>query len=193
MPAPRPTDTSVEPNALSRRAALLLGGAAGLAAALQLQAASLAAAQEASPTPVYAAGITPEILGRIEPSVTPGYALQLVRITFAPGSAIAAHRHSGATVTTVVSGSQTFTVLEGAAQLIRAGTATPSAGAPAGEPMQVGQDYVLQPGDVLVFDETLVHSAHNPTSEPAVLMEAQLRATDQPLTEFMPEMATPVT
>jgi hypothetical protein len=25
-----------------------------------------------------------------------------------------------------------------------------------------------------------------------VLMEAQLRATDQPLTEFMPEMATPV-
>jgi hypothetical protein len=45
---------------------------------------------------------------------------------------------------------------------------------------------------VLVFDESLVHTAHNPTSEPAVLMEAQLRATDRPLTEFMPEMATPV-
>ena len=192
MLAQRPNNTPVAPDTLSRRATLLLGGAAGLVAALQLPAARLAAAQDASPTPVYAEGVTPEILGRIEPSVTPGYALQLVRITFAPGSAIAAHRHSGATVTTVISGSQTFTVLAGSAQLIRAGTATPSAGGPEGELMQAGQDYVLQPGDVLVFDESLVHSAHNPNSEPAVLMEAQLRATDQPLTEFMPEMATPV-
>ena len=48
----------------------------------------------ASPTPVYAEGITAEILAASEPPVTPGYALELVRITFAPGAAIAAHRHS---------------------------------------------------------------------------------------------------
>ena len=44
----------------------------------------------------------------------------------------------------------------------------------------------------MVFDEAVVHTAHNPTGEPAVLMEAQLRATDRPLTEFEPGMATPV-
>jgi quercetin dioxygenase-like cupin family protein len=184
---------AVAADGLSRRQALYQVGAGGLAAALLLRGSALTAAQTASPTPVYAEGITAEILGRIEPPAAPGYALQLVRITFAPGAAIAAHRHSGATVTTQLSGSHTFTVLEGTAHLIRAGTATPAAGsAPTGEPMEAGQDYVLQPGDALVFDESIVHSAHNPTSAPAVLMEAQLRATDHPLTEFMPEMATPV-
>jgi hypothetical protein len=105
---------------------------------------------------------------------------------------IAAHRHSGGTVTTEISGSHAFTVLEGNARLIRAGTATPAAGAEAGEPMQLGQEYTIALGDVIVFDESVVHTAHNPNSEPAVLMEAQLRASDRPLTEFMPEMATPV-
>jgi ectoine hydroxylase-related dioxygenase (phytanoyl-CoA dioxygenase family) len=57
----------------------------------------------------------------------------------------------------------------------------------------VGQEYTLNPGDVLVFDESVVHTAHNPTTAPAVLMEAQLRASDRPLTEFIPELATPVT
>jgi mannose-6-phosphate isomerase-like protein (cupin superfamily) len=179
---------------LTRRGTIRLLGGGSLAALIGVLGRDrrLAAAQEASPTPVYAEGITVEILGRTDVPATPGYALQLVRITFAPSAAIAAHRHSGASVTTQLSGSHTFTVLEGNARLIRAGSATPAAGAEGGEPMQAGQDYVLQPGDVLVFDESLVHTAHNPTSEPAVLMEAQLRATDRPLTEFMPEMATPV-
>jgi quercetin dioxygenase-like cupin family protein len=150
------------------------------------------AAQDVTPTPVYAAGVTPEILGRIEPPSAPGNVLQLVRITFAPGAAVAAHRHSGGTVTTQVSGSHNFTVLEGNARFIRARSATPAAGAEAGEPMVLGQEYTLNPGDVLAFDESVVHTAHNPTNEPAVLMEAQLRATDRPLTEFMPDMATPV-
>jgi hypothetical protein len=45
----------------------------------------------------------------------------------------------------------------------------------------------------MIFDEMVVHTAHNPNNEPAVLMEAQLRAGDRPLTEFVPELATPVT
>ena len=70
-------------------------------------------------------------------------------ITFAPGAAVAAHRHSGGTVTTQVSGSHNFAVLEGNARLIQAGAATPAAGAEAGEPMTVGQEYTLEPGDVI--------------------------------------------
>ena len=99
---------------------------------------------------------------------------------------------SGGTVTTTLSGSHAFTVLEGNARLIRAGTATPAAGAEAGEPMELGREYTIEVGDVMVFDEMVVHTAHNPNSEPAVLLEAQLRAGDRPLTEFVPDLATPV-
>lgn len=197
MNAYRPADDDpIEPVGLSRREALLRVSAGGLAAALLARGGGPVAAQDAtavpSPTPAYAAGVTAEILGRIEPPAAPGHALQLVRVTFAPGAAVAAHRHSGGTVTTQVSGSHAFTVLEGNARLIRAGMGTPAAGAEAGEPMEVGREYTIALGDVIVFDGMVVHTAHNPTGEPAVLMEAQLRATDRPLTEFEPGMATPV-
>jgi quercetin dioxygenase-like cupin family protein len=179
-------------SAVSRRAVLWTLSAGGLTAALLARGMGHAVAQDASPTPAYAAGVTAEILGRIEPPAAPGYGLQLVRITFAPGAAVAAHRHSGGTVTTTLSGSHAFTVLEGKARLILAGTATPAADSEAGEPMEVGQEYTIALGDVMIFDETVVHTAHNPNNEPAVLMEAQLRAADRPLTEFVPELATPV-
>jgi quercetin dioxygenase-like cupin family protein len=181
-------------NRLSRRHTIRLLGGGSVAALVGMTSRDrrLATAQAPTPTPAYAAGITAEILGRIEPPAAPGYTLQLVRITFAPGAEVAAHRHSGGTVTTQLSGSHAFTVLDGQARLIRMGSATPVAGADAGEPMAVGQEYTLAPGDVIVFDESVVHTAHNPNTEPAVLMEAELRATDRPLTEFEPEMATPV-
>jgi len=196
MDARHPLDEPVERLGLSRREALLKVSAGGLAAAFLVRGVGPAAAQDAtavpSPTPAYAAGVTAEILGRIEPPAAPGYGLQLVRVTFAPGAAVAAHRHSGGTVTTTLSGSHNFTVLEGKARLIRAGSATPAAGADAGEPMELGEEYTIAVGDMMVFDETVVHIAHNPNNEPAVLMEAQLRAADRPLTEFVPELATPV-
>ena len=177
---------------LSRRTTLRKLSAGGLAAALLARGIGHAVAQDAAPTPAYAAGVTAEILGRIEPPAAPGYALQLVRVSFAPDAVVAAHRHSGGTVTTQISGSHAFTVLEGSARLIRAGSATPTTDADVGEPMELGQEYTVAPGDVMIFDEMVVHTAHNPTTEPAVLMEAQLRASDRPLTEFIPELATPV-
>jgi mannose-6-phosphate isomerase-like protein (cupin superfamily) len=179
---------------LSRRHTVRVLGVGSLAAIVEATDLHrrLAAAQAPTPTPAYAAGVTAEILGRIEPPAAPGYALQLARITFAPGAAVAAHRHSGTTVTTELTGSHAFTVLQGNARLIRAGTGTPTAGAEAGEPMELGHEYMIEPGDALVFDESVVHTSHNPTDTPAVLMEAQLRATDHPLTEFIPELATPV-
>ena len=193
MDPQRPLDHELVTRAgLSRRTALLKMSAGGLAAALLVHGMSNAVAQDASPTPTYAASVTAEILGRIEPPGAPGSILQLVRVTFAPEAVVAAHRHSGGTVTTQLSGSHAFTVLEGNARLIRAGTATPAAGAEAGEPMELGHEYMIAPGDVMVFDEMVVHTAHNPTTDPAVLMEAQLRASDRPLTEFIPELATPV-
>jgi quercetin dioxygenase-like cupin family protein len=168
---------------LTRRTALRrLGGlAALLALAPPLR---HAAAQEPTSTPAYAPGVRPEILARKEAVAAPGYALQLTRITFDPGSSVAPHTHPGDTVTYQLSGSHAYTVLHGAAYLVRAGTATPTpaAGETVGELMTPNQEYTIMPGDVLLFDEHTAHTAHNPTGEPAVLLEAQLRAIGQPLT-----------
>jgi quercetin dioxygenase-like cupin family protein len=173
---------------LSRRTALR--GLGGLAAVLAVAGAAHAvSAQDASPTPTpaYAPGVHPEILGRKVALAAPNYNLQLTRITFDPGSSVAPHTHPGDTVTFQLSGSHAYTVLAGEAYLVRAGSATPTAGE-AGEPMAIGQEYTIMPGDVLLFDANTAHTARNPNADPAVLMEAQLRMVGEPLT--MP-MATP--
>jgi quercetin dioxygenase-like cupin family protein len=171
---------------VSRRTALhRFGGVAALLAVASLD--RPAAAQETTPTPAYAPGVHPEILARKEALAAPDYNLQLARITFDPGSSVAPHTHPGDTVTFQLNGSHAYTVLAGEAYLVRAGTATPTTGE-AGEAMAVGQEYTIAPGDVLLFDADTVHSARNPTDQPAVLLEAQLRAVGMPLT--MP-MASP--
>jgi quercetin dioxygenase-like cupin family protein len=172
--------------AVSRRSALIGLGAAGLGLALGTT--RRASGQEATPTPTYAVGVTPEILSRKEADVAPGYYLQLVRVTFAPEASVAAHTHPGDTVTYQESGSHAFTVLEGEAHLVRAGTTTPEAG-PAGEVMELNREYTIATGDALAFNAQTVHTARNPNSEPAVLLEAQLREVGMPLTHFM---GTPV-
>ena len=173
---------------LSRRAAL--GRAAAAAAALSLghRLSARAAAQEATPTPTYSVGVTAEILSRKEADAAPGYYLQVVRVTFAPGAGVAPHTHPGDTVTFQESGSHAFTVLDGEAHLLRAGTATPAAG-PAGEAMERNREYTIATGDALAFNAQTAHTSRNPTSEGAVLLEAQLREVGMPLTEFM---GTPV-
>ena len=172
---------------VSRRAALRgLGGFAALVAVVGPS--RRGRAQEASPTPTYAVGVTAEILSRTEADAAPGYYLQVVRVTFAPAAIVAPHTHPGDTVTYQEAGSHAFTVLEGEAHLVRAGSATPAAG-PAGEVMELNREYHLAPGDALAFDAQTVHTARNPTGEPAVLLEAQLREVGMPLTHFM---GTPV-
>jgi quercetin dioxygenase-like cupin family protein len=172
---------------VSRRTALC--GLGGLAAVLAVAGRNRsAAAQETAPTPTYAVGVTAEVLSRKEADAAPGYSLQVVRITFAPEAIVAPHTHPGDTVTYQLSGSHAFTVLEGEAQLVRAGTATPAAG-PAGEAMELNREYTIAPGDALSFNAGTAHTARNPTGEPAVLLEAQLREVGMPLTHFM---GTPV-
>jgi quercetin dioxygenase-like cupin family protein len=171
---------------LSRRSTLR--GLAGLSALLAVaDFARPTSAQEATPTPAYAPGVHAAILGRKEALAAPGYNLQLARITFDPGSKVAPHTHPGDTVTFQLAGSHAYTLLAGEAYLVRAGTATPTAGE-AGESMAVGQEYTIAPGDVILFDAHTAHTGRNPTDQPAVLLEAQLRAVGMPLT--MP-MGTP--
>jgi quercetin dioxygenase-like cupin family protein len=178
-------------SALTRRTALIgLGGGitAVLAAGLGRLGGIQAAVQDASPTPTYAVGVTAEILSRKEADAAPGYYLQLVRITFAPDAIVAPHSHPGDSVTYQASGSHSFTVLDGEAYLLRAGSGTPTAGA-AGEAMELNTEYAIAPGDTLMFNAQTIHTARNPTGVPAVLLEAQLREIGSPLTTFL---GTPV-
>lgn len=78
------TDDAREAAGLSRREAVLKVSAGGLAAALLTRGFGTVLAQDASPTPAYAAGVTAEILGRIEPPDAAGYVLQSVRVTATP-------------------------------------------------------------------------------------------------------------
>ena len=178
--------------ATTRRGVLYgLGGLATVLTAAGLgsrRAATQVVAQEASPTPAYAVGVTAEILSRKEADAAPGYYLQVVRITFAPDAIVTAHTHPGDTVTYQESGSHAFTVLDGEGYLLRAGMETPEAG-PAGEAMELNTEYDIAPGDSLTFNAQTVHTARNPTGEPAVLLEAQLREIGVPLTNFL---GTPV-
>ena len=165
----------------SRRTALRgLGGLAALLAVVGSHRRSHA--QEASPTPAYAPGVHATILGRKEAVAAPGYYLQLTHILFDPGSSVPPHSHPGDTVTYQLAGAHAFTVLAGTATLVRAGTAPPAADEPVGEAMALNQEYLIETGDVLLFDAETVHVGANPTDEPAVLFEAQLRAVGQPLT-----------
>jgi quercetin dioxygenase-like cupin family protein len=168
---------------VSRRTTLRGIGAGGLAALVLAGGLDRSAdAQSATPTPspTYAPGVYAEILGHKVALAASGYNLQLTRITFDPGAGVPPHTHPGDTVTYQLYGSHVYTVIAGSALIVRAGTA-PASG-PEGEAMTVGQPYTIMPGDVLLFDANTAHTAHNPGTLPAVLMEAQMRAVGEPMT-----------
>src|SRR5918997_465077 len=76
-------------------------------------------ARQAPPPPVYARGITAELLSLGEPDAAPGYALRLVRLTFEPGAYILPHTHPGPSVFTVISGVHSYELLDGRARVTR--------------------------------------------------------------------------
>ena len=89
-----------------------------------------ALAQEASPGP---SPIEVTMLGKGLPANAPGNYLELDRVTIAPGGQIPPHIHPGAYVLYVDSGDFGFTLIEGEAQLLRAGATAPEALAPGKE------------------------------------------------------------
>src|SRR5688572_10953764 len=74
---------------LTRRATLSRMGAGGLAVALLAATGGrLVRARQDPSMPPGSTGITPQPLGRGEPSIAPGYAMGLVRLTYAPGATL---------------------------------------------------------------------------------------------------------
>ena len=144
----------------------------------------IAVAQDATPTA--SVGVTTDILGNGQPSTAPGEALGMRRNTFEPGGFVPPHMHPGALVLHVESGELTYTLIEGTVQIQRAATAgTPGPT----EELGPGQETVLRAGDWL-FEQGVVHSARNATTDETVVLVASLTTADMPFTVFH-QMGTP--
>jgi quercetin dioxygenase-like cupin family protein len=142
------------------------------------------AAAPPEPQPVTlpcATNMSVQMLGNAQPAAAEGQTLVLVRAIFGPGGGIGPHTHPGTLVISVESGAFGFTpVGEGAMEMsvMRSGEAgTPAAA----EPMVMGQETVLHPGDWVV-ETGMVHSARTVGDEPVEVVFSGLVEAGQPLT-----------
>lgn len=157
-------------------------GILALVAISVMTAGSASLAAPPAPQPVTlpcATDMSVQILGSTEPAAAEGQALVLVRAFFGPGGGIGPHTHPGTLVISVESGAFGFTLAEaGEMSVMRAVTA----GTPAvTEPLAVGQEVVLSPGDWVV-ETGMIHSARTVGDEPVQVVFSGLVAAGQPLT-----------
>lgn len=143
---------------------------------------SHARARQDPSMPPGSTGVTPQPLGSGKPSVAPGYAMGLVRLTYAPGGTLNSHTHPGASILYIESGTLSYTVVSGTATVTRAqaDAATPAVT----EPLANGEA-VLNAGDSLFEDADVVHTIRNDGSEPAVVLIANLLTAGEPVTTFL--------
>ena len=165
--------------------------ALGLATAGALAAAAAGTAAPPEPVPITlpcATDASVQVFGRGAPAAAAGQELVLARVTFEPGGGIGPHTHPGTLVQTVESGTLGFTLVEeGEMALMRSGGAgTPAAA----EPLPVGQEVELGPGDWFV-ETGMVHTGRAVGDEPVVLTYAGLFAEGQPLTTCVDGTPTP--
>jgi quercetin dioxygenase-like cupin family protein len=111
--------------------------------------------------------IKQETLGSSASAVAPGRQLLLNRRTFAPGADSGAHPAAGPVVLYVESGAVEFKVVEGAALVT-------TAGAKEATTLAAGKSVILKEGDVVTYDEGVVHDVYNEGRVPAVTLESRL-------------------
>ena len=117
----------------------------------------------------------------------PGYRLDVVELTWAPGAYATRHFHPTTLITCVQEGALGFVLQDGAATLTRGGTAD-APGEP--EPLALDTEVVLAPRDCITFDEFAVHMEHtgwNASDGMTVLWEARLLDPNQPFTTYVDE------
>jgi quercetin dioxygenase-like cupin family protein len=168
---------------ITRRVALVAGAVAGLGGSRWSPASGRIAAQDAS---CEADALPPDVAtARAErttfepiavgaPLSTPGHTLTVNRFTLPPGEVVSPHRHPGATVLSIEAGEMGYTVLRG--------TATLQSAQFGGDPMPVGVETIMRPGDAVFYDAETAHTARNSGDQPVVVLAVTLLATDQPAT-----------
>ena len=142
---------------------LLALGSAGIAVSAQPDATP--AATPAAPA------VVREVINEGEPVSAPGMTLQLVRYTIPGDIALPAHTHPGMQVNTIVSGTLTYTAVDGEAAITRAdGTI---------ETLSAGETTDLRAGDTMTEPEGMIHFGANRHDEPIVILTASLFAIDE--------------
>ncbi len=153
-----------------------------LLAAVAAAGAARAVAQDGTPA---VEPVAVETLARGVPAGAGGRTLLLQRVVVQPGVEIPSHRHPADLVYVIESGSFSFTVLEGSAEVTRRATG-------ATETVAVGTEVVLEAGDSMLEPEGIVHVARGAGTEPAVLLLAGLVDETQPYVQPV-EPGTPTT
>ncbi len=104
-------------------------------------------------------------LGITAPGSAPGQVLGLWHYLIPAGTALAPHTHPGWQLARVTDGELEYTVVEGEGVLLRADGSQ--------EPMGPGT-YLLEAGDGVIENPTLVHLGANRTDEPVTLISATI-------------------
>ena len=184
-----------ERSGLSRRAALR-SVASGSLAALVIAASrsGTLVAQEATPAGIVgnelAPGVVGEVFGGAPSARAEGHTLYQLRITFQPGAAVFSHSHPGTVLFSVASGALGWTLVAGVAHVLR-GSAAGATG-PIEDLTEEGADVVLSPGDIIYYEDDVIHNARGAADEPSVVLVSLLLTSGEPI--VMPadmEMGTP--
>ena len=113
-------------------------------------------------------GVVREVLSSGDPASAPGDVLELVRYTIPAGTRLPAHTHPGMQVAQIVSGTLSYTVLEGTVPVTRAASGMV-------EPVTAGSGEVeINPGDSFYEAEGVIHFGQNAGTEPVVILVASL-------------------
>jgi len=159
----------------------------GLVGALGLFIAQGAPAQEATPAGE-AAPLIIESLGSAPSPDAPGMLLVLLRVTVAPGAGLPPHIHPGQLVIAVESGTAAYAIVSEDGESGRGRVGTPTAT----EVIAPGTEVMLGPGEWIIEEPGIVHTARNPGDEPLVLLISGLVAADEPFVQLVDtDTATP--
>jgi quercetin dioxygenase-like cupin family protein len=130
-------------------------------------------------TPSVADGVTQvvrQILADANPDTAQGQVLQLTRVIIPAGEGIAPHDHPGPQLAIIVSGTLTYTVIDGEAHVTRA-AATDNEEAVT---YKSGDTFELKPGDSIMEPTKMVHKAANETEAPVIIYLSSLFPQDAP-------------
>jgi quercetin dioxygenase-like cupin family protein len=165
---------------MNRRLAVVLVLAALVAAP------GLTAAQDSTPAaggPIavieLAPGVTAEVFAGAPSARAAGQTVYLARFVFQPGSEIFPHSHPGTVVLGVESGTFGWTLVEGAAHVVRGAAA--GATGPVEDLTEPGTEVVLNPGDAIYYEDDVVHTARGAGDGPTVVLGTLVLEAEQPL------------
>jgi quercetin dioxygenase-like cupin family protein len=129
----------------------------------------------AAPTASDGEPVVRETLGElIDPPGAEGRTLTLVRYTIAAGTQLPAHIHPGVQMAAIESGTLTYTIIEGTAQVRRGAEQID-------EDVEGPTTIELGPGDAVIELADMVHFGANDTDEPIVIVATLLTESGEDL------------